>query len=409
MHVNANSAFLEPVQRDKLLNRLEGLPLAIAQAGAFLKESQMKFEDYIDFYDRKFERLVDDGPEEQLLQYHGSIWTTWVISFDEIRSKSDAGMAAANLLILWSCFDNKDLGYELFSGTTLDEYKGILPSWMLTHIASDPLSFSNVMRLLRRYSMIEEANELGTYSLHPVVHKWAYHYFHNEICKTMGRTALTLIGSKLTDYLPLCDTKPLFRILPHVQSCFERISMKALDNIEDKVKLKEDQTAKLERLNDQIYNMQDELDLEDTFGVLAILVLAGEQILYGESKYNLPTTAKPAQTSSISARLISEKPADTYPFRLFSPPSNISPLLLHQYSIPLPSPLLPSRQIRSDKEISSRVSHGQYISPDVVDRKASRSCGSYERQIGMLCGMVRYVRWKMDECVDVRMDGGIKK
>ena len=123
MHFNANFAFVDSVQRDELLNRFGGLPLAIAQAGAFLNESRMKLEDYINSYGRKFESLMNDEPDEPLLYYHGSIWTAWVISFDEIRSKNDAGMAAANLLILWSCLDNKDFRYELFSGATLEVQK----------------------------------------------------------------------------------------------------------------------------------------------------------------------------------------------------------------------------------------------------------------------------------------------
>lgn len=224
MHCNANSAFLDSTRRDELLNRLEGLPLAIAQAGAFLKESQMKLEDYIDYYDREFERLVNDEPDEQLLHYHGSIWTTWVISFDEIRSKNDAGIAAANLLILWSCLDNKDLWYELFSEAILEEHKGTFPSWMMTHIASDRLNFSKVMKILRRYSMIEETSSLGSYSIHPVVHKWAYHYFHDEICKTTGLTAIRLVQKRLATNLSFIDIEPLYRLVPHVKSIFEKIS-----------------------------------------------------------------------------------------------------------------------------------------------------------------------------------------
>ena len=232
MHFDANSVFLDSVQRDRLLIRLGGLPLAIAQAGAFLKESQLKLEDYIDCYDRKFERLVNDGPEEQLLAYHGSIWTTWVISFDEIRGQNDAGMAAANLLILWSCLDNKDLWYELFSGATLEEHKETFPSWMTKHIARDQLDFSKAMTLLHRYSMIEETNCLGSYSLHPVVHKWAYHYFHDEICQTIGPTAVMLVKNSSMGYLSFNDkaslscnaVEPLYRLIPHVKSVFEKIS-----------------------------------------------------------------------------------------------------------------------------------------------------------------------------------------
>ena len=220
----------------------------------------MKIETYIQSYDCKFEKLVNDESGEQLLHYRRSIWTTWVISFDEIRSKGDAGMAAANLLILWSCLDNRDLWYELFSGATFERHERTFPSWMthiasdlsnfflprmihiasdqsnsfpswMTHIASDQLKFSKAMTLLRRYSMIEEVNESGSYSIHPVVHKWAYHYFHNEICEKMGLTAIILMRETLlstVSFNPVGSLsfhiESLFRLIPHVKSFLEKIS-----------------------------------------------------------------------------------------------------------------------------------------------------------------------------------------
>lgn len=89
MRFDAYSISADLVQRDKLLNRLDGLPLAIAQAAAFLKESGMKFEDYIEYYDRTFRDLMDDGLDNKPLEYHGSVWTTWTISFEKIKSKND--------------------------------------------------------------------------------------------------------------------------------------------------------------------------------------------------------------------------------------------------------------------------------------------------------------------------------
>ena len=80
---------------------------------------------------------------------------------------------------------------------------------MTTHTASDQLDFTKAMKLLRRYSMIEETNILGIYSIHPVVHKWAFHYFQDEICKTTGLTAIKLVRNTLID-LYLSTTSILY-------------------------------------------------------------------------------------------------------------------------------------------------------------------------------------------------------
>ena len=97
---------------------------------------------------------------------------------------------------------------------------------MMTHIASDQPDFSKVMQLLRRYSLIEDVNKLGSYSIHPVVHKWAYHYFYDEICKTMGCTATILVGSTVQKFIASNDLMAIHRSLPHVKACVERMCEK---------------------------------------------------------------------------------------------------------------------------------------------------------------------------------------
>ena len=82
------------------------------------------------------------------------------------------------------------------------------------------------MQLLRRYSMIEEIIKLGSYSIHPVVHKWAYHYFYDEICKILGCTATILVESTVQKLIASNNLMTIHRSLPHVKACVERIFKK---------------------------------------------------------------------------------------------------------------------------------------------------------------------------------------
>ena len=47
----ADTVFADAALGEQLLTRLEGLPLAIAQAGAYLQESRVSIEAYLRFYD----------------------------------------------------------------------------------------------------------------------------------------------------------------------------------------------------------------------------------------------------------------------------------------------------------------------------------------------------------------------
>ena len=73
------------------------------------------FVDYIKFYQEQWRDVMGsyDTAEAPLQEYaNGSVWTTWTISYRAIQQKDKA---AANLILLWACLDNKDLWFELLT------------------------------------------------------------------------------------------------------------------------------------------------------------------------------------------------------------------------------------------------------------------------------------------------------
>ena len=182
----------------------------------------MKFEEYIKRYDGQFTSLMDDESLDEQLEYHGSVWTTWIISFDSIKSKGEIGETAANLLVLWSCLDNKNLRQELFSGAKYGN--DILPSWIINIANNESLIFSHAIRLLRRYAMVEEFEELGSYSIHPVVHKWIYHYRYDEIREEMGRTATILLSEIPRPISISKNLDKMNRLITHIKARLQSIS-----------------------------------------------------------------------------------------------------------------------------------------------------------------------------------------
>ncbi|KAL3426621.1 NB-ARC and TPR domain protein [Phlyctema vagabunda] len=205
---------------DRLLDLLDGLPLAIAQAAAFLQATGTEIQKYTEFYEQKWQELMrlHDWDTAPLLDYPDrSIWTTWAISFDAIRKLNGA---AANLLLLWAFLDSKDLWYGLFAAaysagasaaTSLSEWIG--------DIASSELKFAQAIGLLRSYSLVEGVQELGGYATHPVVHRWAYHFQDEDSRLQLAQLALIVVGyavpgSSSRDYFALGR-----RLLSHAQAC----------------------------------------------------------------------------------------------------------------------------------------------------------------------------------------------
>jgi tetratricopeptide (TPR) repeat protein len=221
----ANAITVDAADRDQLLALLDGLPLAIAQAGAYLQESGAGLASYMQFYQQKWSDLMesDDLADAPLQDYPDrSVWTTWAISYQAIRNKNEA---TANLLLLWSFLDNKDLWFGLFARSLRWEVKTgaeMLSAW-IGDIASSEIKFNRAMQLLRNYSLVEETIEAKSYTTHPVVHQWARHSQGKSYETKLCQLAIVTVGwafpeDSAGDYYVVSR-----RLLSHVQPCFRYI------------------------------------------------------------------------------------------------------------------------------------------------------------------------------------------
>ncbi|KAJ4323146.1 hypothetical protein N0V94_002032 [Neodidymelliopsis sp. IMI 364377] len=204
----------------RLLQLLDGLPLAIAQAGAYLQQSEVELETYLRFYDEQWTELMEtDNMSDAPLQDYPdrSVWTTWAISYQAIRNQHEH---TANLLLLWSFLDNKDLWHGLFATAcenSIDVQRML--SARIGEIASSEVAFSRAMQLLRNYSLVEKVEATKSYATHPVVHRWAHYHQGKHFEPELRRVAIVAVGWAYPD-----DSKSGWpalqrRLLPHAQAC----------------------------------------------------------------------------------------------------------------------------------------------------------------------------------------------
>ena len=210
---------VESQESKRLLRLLDGLPLALAQASAFMRETATSFAEYIQFYKGQWRELMDSHGSSQapLQEYqNGSVWTTWTISYRAIQRRSKA---ATNLLLLWACLDSKDLWFELLAPA----YKRLktdecIPEWFRT-VASSKLAFTQSIKLLLGYSLIEGTEGLSSYSTHPVVHEWAWQMQEEDTRAEYCWLAAVITGVAV----PYSSEKEFWvmqrRLLPHADRC----------------------------------------------------------------------------------------------------------------------------------------------------------------------------------------------
>ncbi|KAK0741192.1 hypothetical protein B0T18DRAFT_419659 [Schizothecium vesticola] len=201
----------------ELLGLLDGLPLALAQAASYLRDMKLSTVSYVQLYKQQWDELMKSNGESgsPLMDYdQRNIRTTWTISFKAIEAKSKN---AADLLRLWAFIDNKDLWHGLLQTAA---HKQKQWPWWLREMAYSEVRFMAAVRLLIQYSMIETGESVqGSFSMHPVVHRWASHIQDEAGKMEFLRLAVMVIGSSL----PLHTSKDYWvlerRLLPHAERC----------------------------------------------------------------------------------------------------------------------------------------------------------------------------------------------
>jgi len=138
----------------ELLNELTFLPLAIAQAAAYLNAMQISIREYLSFLRSTEQDTISLLSREfrDNTRYSNSrnvVVATWLISFDQIR-RSDS--LAADLLSFMSCIENKAIP------------RSILP------IVEPKERMMHAIGTLRAYAFVTKRGDIDIYDMHRLVY-----------------------------------------------------------------------------------------------------------------------------------------------------------------------------------------------------------------------------------------------
>ncbi|MEA3324009.1 MAG: FxSxx-COOH system tetratricopeptide repeat protein [Euryarchaeota archaeon] len=138
----------DPDAADALAAELGDLPLALEQAGAYIKATRTALTDYQElFQSRRKELWGDESPPPD---YPDSVATTWSLAMDDVREESPE---AADLLNLCAFLDLDEIPLEM-----LREGAGHLPE-PLASTVTDRLVMDQAIEVLQQYSLIDASSE----------------------------------------------------------------------------------------------------------------------------------------------------------------------------------------------------------------------------------------------------------
>ena len=199
-------------QAQVIVENLDGLPLALDQAGAYIEETGCSLSDYLDLYQRRRSTLLkrqssvsDDYPH--------TVASTWSLAFGQVEQ---ADPAAAELLRLCAF-----LAPDAIPEAMLAEGAAELGS-VLGPVVADPFLLNEAIQVLRRYSLIKrdpEARLLNLHRLVQVVHKDS---LEDATRQQWAERTIRAVNAAFPEadfaHRDRCE-----RYLPHAQSCADLI------------------------------------------------------------------------------------------------------------------------------------------------------------------------------------------
>ena len=187
---------------------LDGLPLALDQAGAYIKEAPCSLPDYLPRYQtRRSDILGMRGSFDE--DYPASVATTWSLSFEKVNQ---ANPASAELLHFCAYLSPNAIPEEMM--TKGAQHLGPVLQPVLTH----PLQFDQSIAVLRAYSLITRKPDDRMLSIHRLVQTVLQDALPAETGKQWQQRTVLAVNEAFPvvtfEEWTRCD-----RLLPHVLVC----------------------------------------------------------------------------------------------------------------------------------------------------------------------------------------------
>jgi hypothetical protein len=204
-----------------LLDKLGGLPLALVQAGAYIQQTNMSVEEYLEHYNETWVTLMAYQERYPLQEYgERSVLTTWQLSYKQVQA---AKPEAARLLDQWAFLHPGDVSYELAEAAhrvSVQSESGVEDEMSF---AASKLSFRDSLSVLGHYSLVNATEGSTAFSIHPVVHSWSfYNILDPKTKQLLCEKAIRMVKETIPQDGDIDILLKAERLLPHARMTASR-------------------------------------------------------------------------------------------------------------------------------------------------------------------------------------------
>jgi tetratricopeptide (TPR) repeat protein len=209
---------------ETLFPKLGGLPLALAQAGAYLGTTGISVSDYLQHYDATWSELMLNQDQFPLQEYpERSVLTTWKMSYKQVEKVNEL---AARLLDLWAFLDHSDVWVELVLAGSITAAQHH-SSTDLVFAQATMLSLQHAIGILAQYSMVNTAAADQRHTIHPVVHAWCLHNTRGLQAQQQSLLSIALrsVAAKVRLLDKYATKETVLRLVAHSKAIGARVAM----------------------------------------------------------------------------------------------------------------------------------------------------------------------------------------
>jgi Tfp pilus assembly protein PilF len=198
---------------EAIAETLGDLPLALAQAAAYIEAAALSLSDYLQRLQTHLEALLSRG--EGSPDYPDTVATTWTMAFEALQETQPT---ATGLLKLCAFFAPDDIPHSL-----LRDHASALPE-PLDHMVTDNLQWDDALKALRHYALIEAAKE--SHSIHRLVQAITRDRLPVEERAQWAEAAIQCVAALFPSGNAADDprTWPIYaRLFPHASSVISHV------------------------------------------------------------------------------------------------------------------------------------------------------------------------------------------
>ena len=195
---------------ERIVKEMDGLPLAIVQAGTYIEETGCSLTDYLDLYATHRKALLARR-SKLLLDYPDTVYTTWSLSFRDVERQNST---AADVLRICAFLAPDAIPEEFFTrGAAAPD---------TPHGAVDAFTLNEVLEVLRRYSLVRRNSSTHMLTIHRLVQAVLRENMSQETQRTWAERTVLLVNAAFPEGDYGAGTNHQYYLqyyLPHIQLC----------------------------------------------------------------------------------------------------------------------------------------------------------------------------------------------